>query len=413
MSTSEAVASSSEDREARRNALILASAGAFVGAAPTMVFALGGLAGMYLLPPDQPALATLPLSFYVVGAALSAIPAAQLMSRIGRRAGFMVGALISAVGGATAGFAVLQASFVLLVIGLAIVGVANAFTQQYRFAAADSGSPQVRAKAISWVLAGGVASGIIGPQTVIFTRHLFDPIPFAGGFFAMILLAAIGGALLVPLSGAARRAPPPAARTGGRPLSEIIRQPRFIVSLICAIGSYGLMSLVMTAAPLAMVGCGLSQDDAALGIQWHVLAMFASSFITGALIARFGVETIVGVGLTLLAACAVVALLGIDVMHFWAALILVGIGWNFGFIGATTMLTETYRPEERSRVQGFNDFVLFSFVALASFSSGQLYATVGWSVINIVVFPIVAVCALALLIATFALRRRPPTAPAA
>jgi MFS family permease len=413
MSTSEAVASSSEDREARRNALILASAGAVVGAAPTMVFALGGLAGMYLLPPNQPALATLPLSFYVVGAALSAIPAAQLMSRIGRRAGFMVGALISAIGGATAGFAVLQASFVMLVIGLAIVGVANAFTQQYRFAAADSGSPQVRAKAISWVLAGGVASGIIGPQTVIFTRHLFDPIPFAGGFFAIILLAAIGGALLVPLSGAARRAPPPAARTGGRPLSEIIRQPRFIVSLICAIGSYGLMSLVMTAAPLAMVGCGLSQDDAALGIQWHVLAMFAPSFVTGALIARFGVETIVGVGLTLLAACAVVALLGIDVMHFWAALILVGIGWNFGFIGATTMLTETYRPEERSRVQGFNDFVLFSFVALASFWSGQLYATVGWSVINIVVFPIVAVCALALLIATFALRRRPPTAPAA
>jgi MFS family permease len=185
------------------------------------------------------------------------------------------------------------------------------------------------------------------------------------------------------------------------------------VSLICAIGSYGLMSLVMTAAPLAMVGCGLSQDDAALGIQWHVLAMFGPSFFTGALIARFGAETIVGVGLALLAACAVVALLGIDVLHFWAALILVGLGWNFGFIGATTMLTETYRPEERSKVQGFNDFVLLSFVAVASFSSGHLYATVGWAVINVVVFPIVAVCALALAVATFAFRKAPPTAPAA
>jgi MFS family permease len=413
MSISDAAVLTPEDREAQRNALILSGAGAVVGSAPTMVFALGGLAGMYLLPPDQPALATLPLSFFVVGGALSAIPAAFLMSRIGRQAGFIVGAVISALGGATSCYAVLHANFPLLVFGFAIIGSANAFTQQYRFAAADSGSPQVRAKAISWVLAGGVASGIIGPQAVILTKHLFDPVPFAGGFLAIVGLAALGIVLLLPLSGAARRAPPAAARTGGRPLGEIIRQPRFVVSLICAIGSYGLMSLVMTAAPLAMVGCGLSQDDAALGIQWHVLAMFGPSFFTGTLIARFGAEAIVSIGLALLAACAGVALLGLDVWHFWGALILVGLGWNFGFIGATSMLTETYRPEERSKVQGFNDFVLFSFVALASFSSGQLYATVGWATINMVVLPIVAICALALAVATFAFRRAPPTAPAA
>jgi MFS family permease len=335
------------------------------------------------------------------------------MSRIGRQAGFIIGGVVSALGGAVCCFAVLQANFPLLVLGFAIIGAANAFTQQYRFAAADSGSPQVRAKAISWVLAGGVASGIIGPQAVIFTKHLFDPIPFAGGFLSIVFLSGVGILVLFALSGAARRPAPVATRAGGRPLREIIRQPRFIISLICAIGSYGLMTLVMTAAPLAMVGCGLSQDDAALGIQWHVLAMFGPSFFTGALIARFGAETIVGAGLVLLAACAVVALLGLDVLHFWGALVLVGLGWNFGFIGATTMLTETYRPEERSKVQGFNDFVLFSFVAVASFSSGQLYATVGWAMINVVVFPVVAICALALIGATLAFRKAPPTAPAA
>jgi MFS family permease len=394
-----------EDREARRNALILAVAGAVVGAAPTIVFSLGGLAGLYLLP-DRPALATLPLSFFVVGGAVTAIPGALLMSRIGRRAGFILGAIIGALGGLIAGFAILRGSFALLVVGVAIVGSANAFVQQYRFAAADSGSPPLRAKAISWVLAGGVASGVIGPQVAIFTKHLFDPLPFVGGFFAITVLAAVGALLLLPLSGAARRAPTLVSRSGGRPLGEIIRQPRFIVSLVCAIGSYSLMSLVMTAAPLAMIGCGLGQDDAALGIQWHVLAMFGPSFFTGALIARFGAEAIVGVGLALLAACAGVALLGIDIWHFWLALILVGLGWNFGFIGATTMLTETYRPEERSKVQGFNDFVLFSFVAAASFSSGQLYATVGWATINVIVFPIVALCALALIAATMAMRPR-------
>jgi MFS family permease len=394
----------SEDREARRNAIILAVAGAVVGAPPTIIFALGGLAGMYLLPPGQPALATLPLSFFIVGGALTAIPAATLMSRVGRRAGFITGALIGAAGGAAATCAVLIGSFVLLVASFTVIGAANAFAQQYRFAAADSGSPALRAKAISWVLAGGVASGIIGPQAVILTKHLFDPIPFVGGFVAIVVLALLGASLLLPLSGTARGAPPAVSRAGGRPLAEIIRQPRFIVSLICSVGSYALMSLVMTAAPLAMVGCGLPQDDAALGLQWHVLAMFGPSFFTGALIARFGAETIVGVGLALLAGCAAVALLGLDVWHFWAALVLVGLGWNFGFIGATTLLTQTYRPEERSRVQGFNDFVLFSFVAAASFLSGQLYATVGWNVINILVFPIAGMCALALVVATFAFR---------
>jgi MFS family permease len=397
----------SDNREARRNALILSAASAVIGSSPTIAFALGGLAGIYLLGSDK-SLATLPLSFFVVGGAVGAIPAAMLMSRIGRRAGFMVGALCGVLGGLVSGFAVLAASFSLLIAGFAIVGISNAFTQQYRFAAADSGSPAVRAKAISWVLAGGVASGIIGPQTVIFTRHLWDPIPFAGSFFAICVLCLIGVFMLLPLSGAARVVPSTASQSGGRPLGEIVRQPRFILSLVCAIGSYALMTLVMTAAPLAMVACGLGQDNAALGIQWHVLAMFAPSFFTGPLVVRYGAEIIVAIGLALLAACAVIALLGFDLWHFWGALVLVGLGWNFGFIGATAMLTETYRPEERSKVQGFNDFVLFSFVTVASFASGKIFSSLGWEAINVVVFPVVAVCALALALAQFG--RRPAAA---
>ncbi len=192
-----------------------------------------------------------------------------------------------------AGFAVLAGLFPLFVLGLATVGFAGAFAQQYRFAAADQGSPAFRARAISWVLTGGIAAAVIGPQTVIFTRNLLDPIPFAGSFFAMSVLAAIAIGIISLLGGDARSAPPAVARSGGRSLGEIVRQPRFIVAIICAVGSYALMSLLMTAAPLAMVGCGLGQNNAALGIQWHVLAMFGPSFVTGSLIARFGKEPMI------------------------------------------------------------------------------------------------------------------------
>jgi MFS family permease len=187
-----------------------------------------------------------------------------------------------------------------------------------------------------------------------------------------------------------------AAGEGARPLAEIARQPRFLVAVICGIGSYALMSLLMTAAPIAMVSCGLGQENAALGIQWHVLAMFAPSFFTGPLIARFGKEPIIAIGLALLVICAVVALMGIELVHFWGALILLGVGWNFGFIGATSMLTETYRPSEKGKVQGFNDLLVFGSSAIASFSSGRLFATVGWEPINYIVFPVVAICVVAL-----------------
>ncbi|MCB1497282.1 MAG: MFS transporter [Bauldia sp.] len=400
------ISSASEDSHARRNAFILSAASAINGGIPPIGITLGGLAGIYLLGPDK-SLATLPVSGFNLGVAAGAIPAALLMRRIGRRYGFMTGTLFAMIGGIVAGMAVILGQFWILFAGFLTVGLSTSFVQQYRFAAADSGDAAFRAKAISWVMMGGIAAAIIGPQTVIFTRNLLDPIPFAGSFFAMSALAVIGFLVLTLLGGGAREAPKVEAMSGGRPLSEIARQPRFIVAVVCAMGSYALMALVMTAAPLAMVACGLGEDNAALGIQWHVLAMFGPSFITGRLIARFSAETIITVGLALLAGCGAVALAGIDLANFWLALILLGVGWNFGFIGATAMLTQTYRPEERGKVQGLNDFLVFGTVAVASFSSGTLFSTLGWDWINIVVFPVVGLCLLGVMVAVFARRRMP------
>jgi len=391
--------------QVKRNALVLATAAAFGSAVGPIAISLGGLTGSYLLGSDK-SLATLPVSGFTLGVAAGAIPAAMLMRRVGRRAGFLVGTLFAVLAGLIAGASVVVGSFAGFVVGLASAGFAGAFVQQYRFAAADTGSPAFRAKAISWVLAGGVAAAVIGPQTVIFTRDLLAPIPFAGAFFAISVLGLIGMATVAFLSGEARAVPHRDSWSGGRLLTEIVRQPRFVVALICGIGSYSTMSLLMTAAPLAMVGCGLGEDNAALGIQWHVLAMFVPSFVTGSLIARFGKEPIIAIGLGLLTACALVALAGIELMNFWLALILLGVGWNFGFIGATAMLTETYRPEEKGKVQGLNDFLVFGSVAAASLSSGRLFATVGWDSINWVALPIMGVCAVALAASVIAGRRQ-------
>ncbi len=387
--TSTTITEEFDDQTARRNAIILATAQAFGGASAPIVIALGGLAGFYLLGEDK-SLATLPVTAFVVGVAVTTIPAAMLMRRIGRRAGFQVGAINPILGGLIAAYGIMSGQFWLLCLGAAFTGAGNAFVQQYRFAAADSASAAFRPKAISWVLAGGVVTGIVGPQIVIFTKDALDPIPFAGAFLAQVVLGAILIGILAFIRIPNVAAAP--ASGGGRPLSQIMAQPKFIVSVVCAIGSYGLMSFVMTATPLAMVACDHSATDATLGIQWHVIAMFAPSFFTGSLIARFGHAKVISVGLALLAGCSVVALMGITLAHFWFALILLGVGWNFGFIGATAMLTETYTAEERSRVQGVNDFLVFGFQAVASLLSGAILNIFGWSAVNMVTFPIVAIC---------------------
>ncbi len=390
------------------NAVILAVAYAIIGSYAPVIIVSAGLAGAYLLGPDK-SLATLPVAGMSVGIALAAVSAAALMRRVGRRRGLIIGALIGVAGSLIAAAGIFGGAFWLLVVGTIAMGCSGSFVQQYRFAAADSGTEAFKAKAISWVLAGGVATAFIGPQIVIHFGNLFDPVPFAGGFVGAAVLCAIGAVVLLGLGGSARL-PIKVDSSGavGRPMGEIVRQPRFIISVACAIASFGLMALLMTAAPLAMVGCGLTADNAAVGIQWHVLAMFAPSFITGSLIARFGAERIVAIGLGLLAISAVIALAGLSLLHFWSSLIILGLGWNFGFIGATAMLTTTYKPVERTRVQGLNDFLVFGFVALASLLSGKLLSSAGWAWVNIVVFPIVIVAFLGL--GWLALQSRPKPA---
>ena len=381
---------------ARRNALILAGAQALCGAAAPIVISQGGFAGEYLLGADA-SLATAPVTGYNVGVWLGAIPAAMLMARVGRRGGFVSGAMLGIAGCLLAAYAIVAAAFWPFVLSLVLVGTGGSFTQQYRFAAADQGTEAFKPKAISWVLAGGLAAAIVGPQTAIFTGDFLAPVEFAGAFLGGAIVLVLGAIVLSFLNFERPVPVAKAERNSGRPLSAIASQPRFVVAVICAIGSYALMSFVMTGAPLAMIDCGHSIAEATLGIQWHVMAMFGPSFFTGSLIARFGKETIVATGMVLLVACAVVFLSGITLANFWIGLVILGIGWNFSFIGATAMLTDCYRPEERAKAQGFNDFLVFGSVALASLSSGLTLNAFGWDWLNWIVFPVCAFCLLSLL----------------
>lgn len=383
-------------REGRRTAVLLAAAQAIVGSAAPIAISLGALAGQYLLGPDK-SLATAPVTGFNLGVALGALPAAAIIRSLGYRGGFMTGTVVTALGGLIATLALFQGSFWLFAFGLCVIGVGGAFVQQFRFAAADSAPPQFKARAISFVLAGGIITAILGPQIVIYTRELLAPVMFAGSFASILPLAAVGALVLSFLRVSSRtEAVTETAASDARPLAEIVTQPRFVAALFCTVGSYALMSFVMTGAPLAMVGCGLSEDDATLGISWHVMAMFGPSFFTGSLIHRFGAERIVAAGLVLLIGCATVALSGLHLWQFWTALILLGLGWNFGFIGATAMVATSYRPSEKSKVQGFHDFVLFGSVAFSSLMSGAIYNAWGWTMLNWVVFPVVALCFVAL-----------------
>ncbi|RLP24904.1 MFS transporter [Mesorhizobium sp. YM1C-6-2] len=378
--------------EARRTALILAAAQAIVGSAAVVAFSLGAIAGHFLLDADK-SLATAPITGFNVGVAIGAIPAAWIIRRLGQRNGFQVGTLTTALGGLLATFALFQSNFWMFAAGLMVIGLGGAFVQQFRFAAADNAPPEFKARAISFVLAGGVFTAIIGPQIVIFTRDLLAPVMFAGAFAAILGLAAVG-ALLLSFLRVSDKTTFHGEHAGepARELSEIVMQPQFAIGLLCAVGTYALMSFVMTGAPLAMVGCGFTPDDAALGISWHVMAMFGPSFFTGALISRFGKETIVATGLVLLIACALVALSGIQLWQFWTALILLGLGWNFGFIGATAMVASSYRNSEKGKVQGLHDFILFTTVALGSLLSGAVYNAWGWEMLNWIVFPVAGIC---------------------
>jgi MFS family permease len=377
---------------AKRNAVILAAASSVIGACAPLSVSLGAIAGDYLLEADK-SLATAPVTGYTAGVAIGALPAAWLMRMIGRRYGFIGGAVITAIGGLVATAALFELHFWLFAFGLLVVGLGGSFVQQYRFAATDSAPESFKAQAISWVLIGGVFAAVIGPQTAILMKDFFAPVQFAGAFAAILVLATIGGLILSRLRIHEHKVlmdhesevPP-------RPLSRVVSQQRFWTALVCSVGSYSMMSFMMTGAPLAMIGCGISTNLATLGIQWHVMAMFLPSFVTGRLIARFGSEVVIATGLAVLVLCSVIAALGIDLWNFWGALILLGIGWNFGFIGSTAMVTSTYRSSEKNKVQGFHDVILFSTVAVGSLMSGLVLNHFGWAGIVSVVWPVAVIC---------------------
>ena len=401
----EATIEVTDDRLAARNAVVLAAAQALTGGNTTVIVATGGIVGSMLAP--DPALATLPISVMAVGMWIGTLPVGMLAKAFGRRFALQVGTAFGAASGVISCTAVLSGSFVLLLAGTLCGGFYAAAHQSYRFAAADTASVHFRAKAVAWVLAGGIGAAVIGPQLVILTKDLWPPYLFAGTFLAQSACAIIAAAALTLL-----RLPPPAPAAArnfsdGRPLMEIVRQPRFIVAAACGVASFGLMNLMMTAAPLAMVMCNHSVGDAALAIQWHVIGMYAPSFFIGALITRFGVRAMIASGLLLLAAAASVGSLGIELWNFWIALALLGIGWNLAFIGATTLVTECYGPRERNKVQAFNDFLVFGSTALGSLSSGALLSRYGWSAVNDAVFPVVIVVAVLLVWGTFARRPNP------
>jgi MFS family permease len=383
------VAVLTDDRLARRNALLLAGAQALAGANNTVIVVTAGIIGS-MYAPDK-GLATLPISVMILAMALGTLPTGWLARNYGRRFSLQVGSAIGTIAGFVTCWAVLQGSFWLFTVGAFGCGLYSSAHQSYRFAATDTASDAFKPKAVSWVLAGGVVSAVLGPQLVIFTKDLWAPYLFAATFIAQAMTAALAGCVLTFLKIPHRV--PDRRQDAGRPLSEIARSPMFVVAVACGVASYSMMNMVMTSAPLAMVGCGHSVTDATLGVQWHVLGMFGPSFITGSLIVRFGVQRIVITGLALLLVAAAIGIHGITVAHFWIGLAVLGIGWNFAFIGATTLVTRCHRPEERNKVQSFNDFLVFGAMAIGSFSSGKLLATVGWASLNGVVFPVVLAAA--------------------
>ncbi len=383
----------------KKNVALLAGCQAMLFTNNVTLISLAALAGFSLA--DNKALSTLPATAYVVGAALTTLPASFFMRRFGRQTGFQVGTSMGMVGAVVCCLALWLHSFWLLCAGVLVLGVYNAFGQYYRFAAADAATYDFKAKAISLVMAGGLLGGIIGPEMSKHTRDMFA-VPFLGAYASLIVFCLITMALLafvrIPQPSVAER------HEAVRPLARIMAQPAFIVAVTGSALGYGVMSLLMTVTPLAMGLCGHAYDSAALVIEWHVIGMFAPSFFTGSLIKRFGVLSVMLTGAALEALCVGVALSGVLVANFWWAMVLLGIGWNFLYVGGTTLLTECYRPSEKAKAQGMHDFLVFLTSASSSFASGLLMNRNGWEMLNYAALPFLA--AIGAAITWLALRQR-------
>lgn len=369
------------------------------------LIAVSGLAGHALAP--DPRLSTLPITAYVLGAALATLPASFFMKGYGRRAGFVLGAMFGILGAAIGTLALYLQSFALLCVGTFASGSYNAFGQYYRFAAADVASVDFRSRAISLVLAGGIVGGILGPEASKITRGLLEPqfvVSYGAlGLFALIALIVVRGLAIPPLGAED-------SNGAARPLTVIMRQPAFIVAVLSATVGYAVMNLLMTATPLAMDICRHPFSDSAFVLQWHVIGMFAPSFFTGSLIKRLGVLTVLAAGTAMLFCCVAIALSGVSVPHFWAALVLLGVGWNFLYIGGTTLLTEVHTPAERAKTQGTNDLLVFVSMALSSLASSIVLTPDGWSKLNYAAVPLLLAVTIA--IASLWLKQRAATVAA-
>ena len=379
--------------QSKKNVALLSACQGLLLTNNTILVATNALAG-FALASDK-ALATLPVTGYIIGAALATVPASLLMRRLGRRAGFMLGAVFGILGAVTCAGAAFFHDFRLLCAGAVVLGIYNATGQYYRFAAADVASADFKSRAISLVLAGGIAGGILGPETSKITKDLLAQAVFTGSYLSLgvFCLLAIGLLSLIeipPLTAAEQK-------KSGRPLAVIARQPAFVIAVLSAVVGYGVMNLLMTATPLAMMACQHPFSAAAFVIQWHAIAMFAPSFFTGALIKRFGVINIMLAGVVLNLVCIVFALAGLEVMHFWIALVLLGIGWNFMFVGGTALLTECHTPAERGKAQGVNDLAIFVTMAVTSLSSGLLFTLRGWELMNQLAVPFLVLAGAAML----------------
>jgi MFS family permease len=386
---------------ARKNVGVLAICQGLLLVNNSVLIAVNALAG-YALATDK-ALATLPVTAYFVGSAIATLPISFFMKRHGRRAGFTLGACFAIAGALVCAAAMYTASFWLLCLGVLLLGIYFAAGQYYRFAATDSAPPDFRATAVSLVLAGGIIGGFVGPETTKLTKDIVAGHAYAGPYFTLILFAlmalvALRWLHIPPLTAAERKEP-------GRPLAAIARQPAFIVAVLCAMVSYGVMNLTMTATPLAMSACNLPFSDAAFVIQWHLVGMFAPSFFTGGLIRRFGLVPVMLAGVVLSLGCVWIAVSGVEVMNFWLALVLSGVGWNFMFVGATTLLAESHTPAERAKVQGVNDAAVFLTLVVSSLSSGALFSYQGWVTMNLFAVPVLVIAAGSLL--WLAAMRRP------
>ncbi|MEC8775981.1 MAG: MFS transporter [Pseudomonadota bacterium] len=372
------VGGSAAPNRTKRNVILLAICQALAQTGSSLTATVAALAG-FLIAQDK-SLATLPMAFQFLGTMLSTIPASFFMRRFGRRVGFTVGMCFGLAGAGLSVYALFSINFPLLVFGALLLGIHNAFWQYYRFAATDTASEEYRSRVISYVLAGGVVAAFVGPQLATVSIDLFEPVKFAGGYAAIMAIILVSMCVMqfvqIPRPSAEERS------RSGRPLLEIISQPKFVVALMSSMFGYAAMILMMTATPLAMQFCGHGFGDTAFVIQWHMVGMFAPSFFTGYTIKRFGVLNVITVGIILMFGSAAIGFSGIAVTQFWWALFLLGVGWNFMFIGGTTLVVESYRAEERAKVQAFHDFMVFTFVAIASFSSGSIQHLWGWGWIN-------------------------------